>query len=49
MRSLIDMQYTLKKSMSLLGNLEGVPLPGLLTEKKKYIWVNFLNPEPLKF
>ena len=52
MRSLIDMQYTLKKSMSigaLLGNLEGVPLPGLLTEKKKYIWIHFLKQRPLKF
>jgi hypothetical protein len=31
-----------------LGNLEGVPLPGFLREKKKYIWVPFLDPEAIK-
>jgi len=33
---------------ALLGNLEGVRLPGLLREKKKYIWVPFLDPEAIK-
>jgi len=33
---------------TLLGNLEGVRFPGLLREKKKYIWVTFLNPEDIK-
>jgi hypothetical protein len=33
---------------ALLGNLEGVRLPGLLREKKKYIWVHFLDPEDIK-
>jgi len=31
---------------ALLGNLEGVHLPGLLREK--YIWVPFLDPEAIK-
>jgi hypothetical protein len=31
---------------ALLGNLEGVCLPGLLREK--YIWVPFLDPEVIK-
>jgi len=31
---------------ALLGNLEGVRLPGLLREK--YIWVPFLEPEVIK-
>jgi hypothetical protein len=26
----------------------GFHLPGLLTEKKKYIWVPFLDPEAIK-
>jgi hypothetical protein len=30
-----------------LGNLDGVRLPGLMTEKK-YIWVPFLDPEGIK-
>jgi hypothetical protein len=33
---------------ALLGNLEGVRLPGVLREKKKYIWVHFLEPEDVK-
>ena len=33
---------------TLLGNLEGVRFPGLLREKKKYIWVTFLKPEDIK-
>jgi len=33
---------------ALLGYLEGVCLPGLLREKKKYIWVPFLDPEAIK-
>jgi len=33
---------------ALLGNLESVRLPGFLREKKKYIWVNFLDPEDIK-
>jgi len=32
----------------LLGNLEVDCLPGLLTEKKKYIWVPFLDEEAIK-
>jgi hypothetical protein len=32
----------------LLGNLEGVHLPGFLREKKKYVWVPFLDPENIK-
>jgi hypothetical protein len=31
-----------------LGNLDGVRLPELMTEKKKYIWVPFLDPEGIK-
>jgi hypothetical protein len=31
-----------------LGNLDGVRLLGLLKEKKKYIWVPFLDPEGIK-
>jgi len=31
-----------------MGNLEGVRLPGILREKKKYIWVPFLDPEDIK-
>ena len=30
---------------ALLGNLDGVRLAGLMREKKKYIWVPFLDPE----
>ena len=30
---------------ALLGNLERVRLPELLRERKKYIWVPFLDPE----
>jgi len=33
---------------ALLGNLEGVLLPGLLREKEKYIWVPFLDPKAIK-
>jgi len=33
---------------TLLGNLEGVHLPGFLREKKKRIWVPFLDPEDIK-
>jgi len=33
---------------TLLGNLEGVCLPGIFLEKKKYIWVPFLEPEDIK-
>jgi len=34
---------------ALLGNLEGVRLPGLLREKKStYIWFPFLDPEAIK-
>jgi hypothetical protein len=29
--------------VALLGNLDGVHLPGRLKEKKKYIWVTFLG------
>jgi hypothetical protein len=32
----------------LLGNLEGVHLPGFLREKKKYTWVPFLGIEDIK-
>jgi hypothetical protein len=32
----------------LLGYLEGVCLPGLLKEKKKYIWVPFLVLEAIR-
>jgi len=31
-----------------LGNLDGVRLAGLMTEKKQYIWVPFLDPEGIK-
>ena len=31
-----------------MANLEGVRLPEFLREKKKYIWVPFLNPEDIK-
>jgi hypothetical protein len=33
---------------TLLGKLDGVRLLGLMTEKKKYIWVPFLDPESIK-
>jgi len=33
---------------ALSGKLEGVRLAGLLREKKKYIWVPFLDPEDIK-
>jgi hypothetical protein len=33
---------------ALLGNLEGVCLLGFLREKKKFIWVPFLDPEDIK-
>jgi hypothetical protein len=33
---------------ALLGNLEEVRLPGHLREKKKYIWVPFLDTEAIK-
>jgi hypothetical protein len=32
----------------LMGNQEGVCLPVFLREKKKYIWVPFLDPEAIK-
>jgi hypothetical protein len=32
-----------------LGNLEGIPFPGLFERKGKYIWVSFLDPEDIKF
>jgi hypothetical protein len=52
MRFLRDMQMPCKRiSLSigaLLGNLEGVCLPGFLKKKKKYIWVPFLDPEDTK-
>jgi len=33
---------------TLLGNMDGVHLSGLLREKEKYIWVPFLDPEDIK-
>jgi len=33
---------------ALSWKLEGVRLPGFLREKKKYIWVPFLEPEDIK-
>jgi hypothetical protein len=52
MRFLREMQMPCKRvSLSigtLLGNQEGVCLPGFFTEKKKYIWVPFLDPEDTK-
>jgi len=33
---------------TLLGNLEGVRSPVFLREKKKYVWVPFLDPEDIK-
>ena len=52
MRFSREMQVPCKRvSLSigtLLGNLEAVCLPGFLTEKKKYIWVPFLDPEDIK-
>jgi hypothetical protein len=33
---------------ALLGNLEGVHLPGTFERKEKYIWVPFLVPEAIK-
>jgi hypothetical protein len=33
---------------ALLENLEGVCLLGFLREKKKYVWVPFLDPEDIK-
>jgi hypothetical protein len=32
---------------TLLGNLEGVRLPGFLRKKKNYIWVPFFDPEDI--
>ena len=32
---------------ALLGNLEGVRLTGLLREKKKHIWIPFMDPEDI--
>jgi hypothetical protein len=50
MRFLRDIQNSLKRISlcigALLGNLEGVHLPGLL--RKKYIWVPFLDLEAIK-
>jgi len=33
---------------ALLGNLDGVRFLGLLRERKKYIWIPFLDPEGIK-
>jgi len=33
---------------ALLGNLDGENLPGLMREKKKRIWVPFLDPVGIK-
>jgi len=33
---------------ALFGHLEGVHLAGLLREKKKYIWIPFLDPKAIK-
>jgi hypothetical protein len=33
---------------TVLRNLKGVHLPGFLREKRKYIWVPFLDPEDIK-
>jgi len=33
---------------ALLGNLEGICLPGLFERKGEYIWVPFLDPEDIK-
>jgi hypothetical protein len=33
---------------TLLGNLEGFSLLGFLREKKKYVWVPFLDTEAIK-
>ena len=33
---------------ALMGNLEGISLPGIFETKKKYIWVPFLGPEDIK-
>jgi len=32
---------------ALLGNLEGICLPGLFERKGQYIWVTFLDPEDI--
>jgi hypothetical protein len=52
MRFSREMQMPCKRvSLSigaLLGNLEGVCLPGYLRENKKYIWGPFLDPEDIK-
>ena len=52
MRFSREMQMPCKRvSLSigtLLGNLEGVRLPGYLREKKKYIWSPFLDPEDIQ-
>jgi hypothetical protein len=34
--------------VALLGNLEGARLSGFLREKKKCIWVPFMDPEDIK-
>jgi len=51
MRFLRDIQMTRKRvSLSigaLLGNLEGVRVLGIFERKEKYIWVPFLDPEPI--
>jgi hypothetical protein len=33
---------------ALLGNLEGVRLPGTFERKEKYVWVPFLDPEVIQ-
>ena len=33
---------------ALLGNLEGICLPGLFERKGQYIWVPFLDPADIK-
>ena len=46
-----DIEIRMKQVSSLaasLGNLEGVRLPGFLSEKETYIWVPLLEPEDIK-
>jgi hypothetical protein len=35
-------------SLSMLGNLEGIRLPGLSERKGKYTWFPFLDPDNIK-
>ena len=48
MRFLRDAKWASLFRGALLGNLEGVRLPGLLRDKKKYIWVPFLKLEVIR-